>query len=305
MTDRFNYLELGDPKPDPAPEESIENLLESPPSWKPFRLKAVEVIGDEGTRVGQFLSPMGIAVDLWGSLYVADSGNHRIQRITSGGDAYPYGNAGQAAGQMWGPVSVAVEPNGMSFYVAEQGNQRVQRFQLNSQHAGVIDGFRSPSAVTFDAAGMLWIADTGNSRILQLDIHTHKFMKTMDKSSGIQRPVGLSVDSANNLYVTDSASGDVIRFSAAGTRVYGLAENRKLAGPKQTAVDNIGRIYVVESEANRLHVFSPNGDSFHIFDKPGSKLGPLKDPIGVALGPNGEIYISDTGNHRVLRLAWE
>ena len=94
-------------------------------------------------------------------------------------------------------------------------------------------------------------------------------------------------------------------FGAAGTRVYVRADNRRLSGPKHAAVDSIGRIYLVESEANRLHIFAPNGDSLLIFDKPSSKLGLLKDPTGVALGPKGEIYIFDTGNHRVLRLAWK
>ncbi len=304
MTDRFNYLEIGDSQPLP-PETPGDDLLEETPSWKPFRLKAVEVIGEQGAGAGQFSSPVGIAVDLWGSLYVADSNNHRVQRITSNGDVYVYGRAGQGPGQMWGPVSVAVEPNGQFFYVAEQGNQRLQKFLLTSQHSGVVDGFRSPSGVAFDAAGKLWIADTGNARVLQLDIHTQKFTKSMERSSGIQKPIALTVDTAGNLFVTEGANADVIRFSASGTRVYGLADNRRLAGPRQCAIDNIGRIYLVESEANRLHIFTPSGDSLITFDKPSSKLGPLNSPSGVALGPNGEIYISDTGNHRVLRLAWE
>jgi len=67
----------------------------------------------------------------------------------------------------------------------------------------------------------------------------------------------------------------------------------------------MGRVYVVESEANRLHVFDHEGNSLIAFDRLSSKMWSLKAPSSVALGPQGEICISDTQNHRIVRLGWE
>ncbi len=299
MSDRFDFLEFGDEKP------VAEATAEPGYGWRPLRLRAVEVIGEPGTKAGQFNLPTGLAVDSWGSLYVADSGNHRVQRITPGGDVYPFGKAGQTAGELWGPQSVAVAPDGKHFFVAEQGNQRVQGFHFLGQSTGVVGGLRNPSGVTFDAQGALWIADTGNGRVLRFDTGRRQFIGEIGAASGVKRPIAVYGDAAHGVWITDSAISNVSRHNYGGMRAGGLGDNRRLHDPAQIAIDKAGRIYLAETGKDRLHVFAPNGDSLLTYETPGSRSGPLKAPAGVALGPNGEIYLADTGNHRVLLLAWE
>jgi DNA-binding beta-propeller fold protein YncE len=306
MSDRFNYLELGDENTlTPAPSPAAPSPPRSEPPWRTGRLKAVELIGEPGTGAGQFALPAGLALDLWGSLYVADSQNHRVQRITPNGEVYLYGRPGTQAGQLWLPQAVAIDPTGQYLYVAEAGNHRVQCFRFTGQPHGTIRGFQMPSGVAFDEAGLLWVADTGNARVLSVNIQSGQFLAGLDRAAGLNYPIAVACGPNGALFVTDSATSDVIGFDSQGRRFLRLGEHRPLRGPRQVALDSQGRIYVTEADANRLHVFDANGNSLEAFDMPSTKLGPLKSPSGIAVGANGDLYLADTQNHRVLRLAWE
>jgi DNA-binding beta-propeller fold protein YncE len=304
MSDRFDFLEIGDEKPKPLPESEVSTGTGL--GWKPLRLRCVEQIGEQGTGVGQFSAPTGLAVDPWGAIYVVDSNNHRVQRIAPNGDVVIFGKPGQMQGQMWGPQGIAVDTTGQFFFVAEQGNNRVQCFRFNGQSQGVMSGIcRAPSGVAFDVDKMLWIADTGNGRLLRVDTRTGQIIGGLGAAVGIVRPVQVACDHAQNVYVTDGTTHDVTRYTYFGIRAHALGEIRRLNMPMQVAVDREGRVYVAEAGANRLHVFDAQGNSLLTFDTPSTRLGPFRAPSGVALGPNGEIYVADTLNHRLFRLAWE
>ncbi len=310
MSDRFDFLEIGDAVPSaklPQSQTPEEAALVSPETgWRAQRLKAVEIIGEMGTGVGEFNAPAGVAVDAHGSLYVADSNNHRVQRIMPSGDVFVFGaKPGNAQGELWGPMDVAVDPGGQSVFVAEQGNQRIQCFRYTGQFVGVMGGFNRPSGLAFDPEGMLWIADSGNQRVLRLNTKTGQFVGEIGRAAGLHRPIALACDAFNNVHLTDSVLVNVVRYSYAGKRLGGIADHRRLQSPGQIAVDAFGRIYIVETEADRLHVFDLHANSIATFDRLSTKQGSLSRPYGVAVGANGDIYVSDTGNHRVVRLAWE
>jgi DNA-binding beta-propeller fold protein YncE len=312
MSDRFDFLELGDVSPHSgsavagsAIEAEDAAATGAGIGLKPTRLRAVEIIGDPGTGHGQFSNPTGLAVDRYGALYVVDSSNHRIQRIGMNGELKVYGKPGNAPGELWGPTSVAVDPSGDFFFVAEQGNHRIQCFQTNGQHRGGINGFRGPSGVAFDVAGRLWIADTANGRILCWDSKNNAYLPPLDGTFGVKRPISLACDARHTLYVTEGTAEDIVYYRDYSRMDGSLGANRRLHEPQQVAIDLHGRIYVAESGSNRLHVFTSDGDSFVTFDQLSTRMGSLKSPSGVALGPNGEVYVADTLNHRVVRLAWE
>jgi DNA-binding beta-propeller fold protein YncE len=102
------------------------------------------------------------------------------------------------------------------------------------------------------------------------------------------------------VFVTDAGTQEIVCFTN-GKRTH----QRRLNEPAQIALDAQGRLYVAESGYNRLHVFDAQGNSLVTFDTPSARIGAFKQPAGVAIGPGGEIYVSDTYNHRVLRLAWD
>jgi sugar lactone lactonase YvrE len=86
-----------------------------------------------------------------------------------------------------------------------------------------------------DAEGMLWIADTGNSRLLRFNPYTSQFIGGFDRHAGLMRPIAIACDRSNTLYVTDSAAADVVRYSFVGQKLGSLGDNRRLSLPATQA----------------------------------------------------------------------
>src|SRR5262245_9172182 len=160
--------------------------------------------GSPGSGAGQFQNPVGVAVDDLGSpggVYVADSGNHRVQKFDGNGTfiaAWGWGVtdgmaqsevctrncqagiAGSGAGQFSNPTSIAVDNSGGqsagSVYVGDLGNNVVQKFDANGNYLATIDGsssnqgnFGSVVGVAVDQVGHLWVADDGTDNIIEFD----------------------------------------------------------------------------------------------------------------------------------------
>jgi sugar lactone lactonase YvrE len=137
----------------------------------------------------QFNFPFGVAVDAAGNVYVADTDNHSIRKITLAGEVstlagsgYP-GNADGPGGfaRFGYPLRVAVDAAG-NLYVADTGNNRIRKISpagavttLAGSNEGFVDGvgaaaqFSQPNGVAVDAAGNVYVADTNNQRIRKIN----------------------------------------------------------------------------------------------------------------------------------------
>ena len=157
--------------------------------------------GDGGdAQFARFANPMGLAIDRWNNIYIADTRNHRVRRInvrtgeieTIAGTGKPGfandgGNADMA--QLNGPTALAFDRMG-NLYIADTGNQRIRLLDIRGYlHTVAGNGRRgyegegakakntslnNPSGVALDSKGNLFIADTGNHRIRVVDRITGK-----------------------------------------------------------------------------------------------------------------------------------
>lgn len=135
------------------------------------------VLGVDPTAPGQFSSPSGVAVDGQANVYVADSGNHRIQKLSPAGEPLAqWGSEGSGPGQFREPAGVAVDGQG-NVYVADSGNHRIQKLspsgeplaQWGSKGSGP-GQFQNPQGVAVGRDGNVYVVDRGNGRIQKLTV---------------------------------------------------------------------------------------------------------------------------------------
>lgn len=238
----------------------------------------------------RFSLPVAVAVDGAGTVYVADYSNNTIRKITPAGNVSTLaGTAGtrgatngtSAAASFNGPIALAVDGAG-NVYVADSGNHLIRKITpagVVSTYAGIAgqvgsaDGaaasatFNGPSGITVDAAGNVYVADSGNNTIRKID--TGMVVSTVAGTAGsagstdavgaaarFSNPAGVVADAAGNLYVADSANGVIRKITPAGmvTTIVGVADGltgiqtgalpARIAYPFQIAIDASGTLFV-------------------------------------------------------------
>jgi DNA-binding beta-propeller fold protein YncE len=325
MSDRFDFLELDSSRPrrlprhQPSSEDRSPKTESQPPRWK-----VAELIGGPGAGVGEFSAPGGLALDVAGNLYVADSYNHRVQRITPAGDVALIGRRGTGPGEFLNPQAVASD-GGLGFYVLEQGGCRIQWFGANGEWHGAFGSpgsgpgqLKAPMAMARGPCGSLFVADTGNNRIVRWTTDGFWIMGTgfwslngsnTRCSAPLAKPQGLTVDAAGRIWVAETLRHRVLVFDARFRPLASLGSTGEAPGqfrePQDLAVTPDGCLMVADTGNDRVQVLNAQGAVLHTLNRienAGAAVSSFNAPSGLALRSGDEAYVADTGNHRVLRL---
>jgi uncharacterized protein YjiK len=256
---------------------------------------------DGSGAAARFYHPSGLAVDSAGNVYVADTSNHTIRKVTAAGVvttlAGTAGTAGSADGggaiaRFNQPTGVAVDSTG-NIYVVDQGNDTIRKMTV----AGVVTTLAGTAGMTGGADG------TGAAaRLAYL--------------------TGIAVDSTGNIYVADASSHTIRKVTAAGA-VTTLAGTAFMSGsadgtgtaarfnnPSGVTVDNSGNIYAAEPYNTTLRKVTPAGVMTMMAGTAsitGSTDGRGADarfssPSGVAVDSAGNIYVADTSNDTIRKV---
>ena len=244
----------------------------------------------------QLDTPTGVAVDTSGNIYIADSHNHRIRKISGGtittfsGTGAPgfSGDTGSAvAAQLWLPSGVAVDKSG-NVYIADTNNHRIRKVSSGTINTIAGDGeeiyagdgaaataaaLDSPTSVAVDASGNVYIADRLNQRIRMVSggiITTLAGTGTTGFSGGfsgdgaaptaamLSKPSGVSVDAVGNIYIADTGNqrirqvggGAITTIEGSGSQGYGgnagLSTGAILNSPRSVAPDALGNLSIAD-----------------------------------------------------------
>ena len=285
----------------------------------PLYYKTYTISGTPPPSISSILNtPSGITIDSSGTLYIADTLNHRICTIDSSGNTITYAGSG-IAGYKDGYPSVAQ--------------------------------FNSPTAIAADIAGNIYVADTGNNciRIIQKNkvydssrnvITTDRLigtvigkgstLKSADSGNGVllNGPKGVAVDSSGCIYFSDTGNHRVCKITSGGTMVTlagcstlgsplsytpgiidGQGKEASFRLPTGLAVDLIGNVFVADTGNSLIRRITPSGRVSTVagngqpFFKEGrrGKAG-FASPVGIAVDLHNVLYVTDSSSNMIRRI---
>jgi len=310
---------------------------------------------DGSATVARFAYPGGAAVDGTGVVYIADSSNFTIRRVSPEGDvttlagvAGEYGSSdgSGAAARFSAPEGVAVDGAG-DLYVADSYNNTIRKVTPggvvttvagSAGNSGSANGtgaaarFNRPQGVAVDDDGNVYVADTDNHTIRK--VTTAGVVTTLAGSAGASgstngagsaarfyRPNGVAVDADGNVYVADSGNHIIRRVTSDGvvTTFAGIAGEQgsedgpiavaRFQDPQGVAVNGAGNVFVTDYMNNTIRMVTPEGEVTTIGglpNHPGNKDGVgtasrFTVPRGVATGPGGTVFVTDPSTQRITR----
>ena len=308
----------------------------------------------EGARFNHLTA---VALDAAGNIYVADTDNHTIRKVTAAGAASTLAGAAGYAGstdaigahaRFNAPTGVAVDSSG-NVYVADTLNHVIRKvtssgevstFAGRAETSGTTDGasgaarFYGPQGLAIDATS-LYVADTNNHTIRRIDLATGVVSTfagvagrsgSADGAAGVARfnaPAGVAVDSGGNLYVADTDNHTIRLVSAAGqvSTLAGLAGASGAADGKGTAarfnhptalaLGGATTLCVVDTDNHTIRKIVPTtgvvttvAGAGHAYDPKSDKTlngsgnaAVFNGPSGIVATAAGEFYLADTNDH--------
>lgn len=313
--------------------------------------------GDGGAATAaQLNNPYAVWVDAAGNIFITDTDNHRIRKVTaadgrintivnsSGSAGYSGDGLAATNAQIDWPTGVTVKSSG-EVIISDTNNSCLRQVDIMNNISTLPmtagPGLNLPDGVAsyYDTAQnrlFLYIADQDNHRIRRLDMVTNMIVTVAGRGSAgfsgdggpataaeLNGPSGVAVDASGNIFVADTDNHRIRKFTVGGTistvagtgetgyNAEGTAIVKRVWSPEGVATDTAGNVYVADTNNHRIRKFTVGGDISTVAgmgiaglsgDGGAATLAAINAPQGVWVDASGNIFIADTGNHRIRKI---
>ena len=275
-------------------------------------------------------TPRSLAVAENGTVYIADSQNHRVLHLDLEGNVlHEWGTFADGVSNPVGdgtfnePWGIAIGPDG-SVYVTDTWNHRVQKFSSTGRFIkawGVFgqgespEAFYGPRGLAVDAEGRVYVTDTGNKRIVVFDKDGNfitQFGSAGFDPGQFDEPVGIAIDRNGTVYVADTWNQRIQTFTVTETDTGPIFEPDKqwdvfgwfgqsLDNKPYIAVDENLHVFITDPEGYRVIEFDQNGEVVRVWGDYGDTAANFGIASGIAVDNDGHVWVSDSAFNRVMR----
>ena len=309
---------------------TVLETVADPTEGKYISLASDLIVNIESQNPRPMNAPRSLAFAKDGTVYVADSRNHRVLHLDMDGKVlHEWGtfadgvNTPVDSGTFNEPWGIAIAPDG-SVYVTDTWNHRVEKFTSTGKFItawGIFgqgetpDSFYGPRGLAVDAEGRVYVTDTGNKRIAVFDGNGNFI--TQFGSAGLDpglfdEPVGIAVDKNGTVYVVDTWNQRIQTFVPVETEgnlsfvpekqwdVYGWF-GQSLDNKPFIAVNDDLHVFVTDPDGFRVMEFDQNGALVRVWDDLSSGDSNLGLPSGIAIDNEGHVWVTDSLNNHLMR----
>ncbi len=260
------------------------------------------MFGSNGVTDGLLSNPNTVAVDGNGNIFVGDDRN-RVQKFDSAGNfILSFGTSGSGASMFWQTTDLFIDSSG-NVYVTDTFNSYIQKFDNNGNYLSTLGTsgagqLSSPMQMTIDADGMIIVTDTSKGIVTFNPDGTHAltWRSRGDNDGELADANGMDIDSAGNIYVSDSTNQRIQKFSSTGEHLLTIPTGVTTGVVR---VDPAGKIWVMDWYNTAIIKYDIDGTQMLTFGAYGNANGEFENALDMDFDSAGNLYVLDGNLNRI------